>query len=95
MGSLLLHHPWVQFYLVLVGLLGMVFLWDWWRNPPARGDERDRGAPGRHLRPRRWGDWAPQECDPNARRPAARQSGWPPRPGPGRLPPRWRWPPTR
>jgi hypothetical protein len=35
MGTLLLHHPLVQFYLVYVGALLVALIWDYWRNPPA------------------------------------------------------------
>jgi hypothetical protein len=38
MGTLLLHHPWVQFYLLCVGALGVTVLWDYLRHPPATWD---------------------------------------------------------
>jgi hypothetical protein len=33
MGTLLLHNPWVQFYLLYVGALGVVFICDYLCNP--------------------------------------------------------------
>jgi hypothetical protein len=38
MGNLLLHNPWVQFYLVYVGALAVVFVWDSLRNRSAIRD---------------------------------------------------------
>ena len=38
MGTILLHHPWVQFYLLYVGALWGVFIWDYLRNLPAARD---------------------------------------------------------
>ena len=35
MGAILLRHPLVQLYLLYVGVLGVAFLWDYWRNLPA------------------------------------------------------------
>ena len=43
MGNLLLHHPWVQFYLVFVAVLWLGFIWDYWWNPQPTGDG-DRSA---------------------------------------------------
>ena len=48
MGTLLLHNPWVQFYLLYVGALGVVVLWVCLRNPPATLDgARTPPRPGR------------------------------------------------
>jgi hypothetical protein len=33
MGDLLIHHAYVQFYLLLVGVLWVVVLWGWWHDP--------------------------------------------------------------
>jgi hypothetical protein len=38
MGTLLLHSPWVQFYLLYLGALGVGFIWDYLRDPPATRD---------------------------------------------------------
>jgi hypothetical protein len=38
MGTFLLHNPWVQFYLLYVGALSVVFLWDRLRAQPATWD---------------------------------------------------------
>jgi hypothetical protein len=32
MGTLLLHNPWIQFYLLYVGPLGVAFIWDYLRR---------------------------------------------------------------
>jgi hypothetical protein len=45
MGDLLLHHPYVQFYLVFVGALFLLVLWDWLHNP---GAARNRSRPDAH-----------------------------------------------
>ena len=39
MGAILLRHPLVHFYLLSVGVLGVAFLWDYWRNPPGGGHD--------------------------------------------------------
>ena len=38
MGTLLLHNPWVYFYLVYTGALGVAFIWNSLRNRPAAQD---------------------------------------------------------
>jgi hypothetical protein len=38
MVTLLVHDPWVQCYLVLVGTLSIAFIWDYLRNPTATRD---------------------------------------------------------
>ena len=45
MGSLLLHDPWVQFYLLLVGALWIIFIWDYYMGtqPTTRYDARPQG----------------------------------------------------
>jgi hypothetical protein len=57
MGTLLLHNPWVQFYLLFVGALGVVFIWDYWRNPPADREHArtlaNKAAQGKASPPRR------------------------------------------
>jgi hypothetical protein len=58
MRDLLLHNPWVQFYLVDVGALAVVFIWYYTRNLPALQD-RDRTGPNEAAL-----DWA----SPPARR---------------------------
>jgi hypothetical protein len=44
MGALLLHNPWIQFYLVWVGALGIAFIWDYMRGPTAT-EEGSRPPP--------------------------------------------------
>ena len=47
MGPLLLHHPWVQFYVLLVGALWMVVLWnDYLRHRFRLRNHDPRGFPG-------------------------------------------------
>jgi hypothetical protein len=46
MGNLLIHHPWVQVYLLLVGALLLIVFWDHLRHPPPRRTP---------LPPERWG----------------------------------------
>ena len=41
MVTLLVHDPWVQCYLVLVGTLSIAFIWDYLRQP---------GRPGRRQK---------------------------------------------
>jgi hypothetical protein len=62
MGNYLLHHPWVQFYLVVVGALAAAAIWERLCRPPVpeddsparpttdRGPCRDGGV-GRESRP--------------------------------------------
>jgi hypothetical protein len=51
MGDLLLHHPYVQFYLLFVGALLLAVLWDWLRNPwAARNRPRPDRQPHAHER---------------------------------------------
>jgi hypothetical protein len=48
MGSILLHNPGVQLYLLCVGALLIAFLWDYFHRPgPPRPDRR----PVRGMRP--------------------------------------------
>jgi hypothetical protein len=47
MGALLLHNPWIQFYLVWVGALGIAFIWDYMRGPTATED----GTPTSRRKP--------------------------------------------
>ena len=51
MGDLLLHHPYVQFYMLFVGALLLAVLWDWLRNPgAARNRSRPERRPHAHER---------------------------------------------
>jgi hypothetical protein len=60
----LLHNPWVQFYLLLVGALGVTFLWDYRRRSqgiPEVGSLRtSRPATGPHLLAA--AHWNPARC---------------------------------
>jgi hypothetical protein len=38
MANFLLHHPWVQFYLLYVAILFVAFVWDYLRHPRAIQD---------------------------------------------------------
>jgi hypothetical protein len=53
MGTFLLHNTWVHFYLLYVGALSVIFIWDCLRPQPATRDgsrtprnEAAHGAPG-------------------------------------------------
>ena len=66
MGTLLLHNPWVQFYLLYVAALFVACIWDYLRNPPAIQDDsrtprNEWGRPNSrvtrgHLGGKRFGD---------------------------------------
>jgi hypothetical protein len=54
MGNYLLHHAWVQFYLVAVGALATAVIWERLRRPPVSEDDRGPcrdGGVGREARP--------------------------------------------
>ena len=57
MENLLLHHPWVQFYLMFVGVLLAVFLLDYLCDPTADWERAqtppNEAAQGRAAPPRR------------------------------------------
>jgi hypothetical protein len=40
MGVALLHHPWVQFYLLCVSVMWVACIWDYLSGPPGPADER-------------------------------------------------------
>ena len=70
MGSCLLQHPLIHFYLLYVAALFAALVWDYWRNPAAYRDDsrtpRDEvayGAPGQGVEPIRDGrpDFQQQE----------------------------------
>jgi hypothetical protein len=42
MGPLLLHNPWIQFYVLFVGALWIVFLWDYYLRTSRSLEDRAR-----------------------------------------------------
>jgi hypothetical protein len=50
MGTLLLHDPWIQFYLLLLGAFGVAFIGGFLRNPPATRDGARTPADRRRRR---------------------------------------------
>ena len=65
MRDLLLHNPWVQFYLVYVGAWTVVFVWDYFRTPPAIRDS-DWTPPNKAAQ-----DWASPPARPRPQEPCS------------------------
>jgi len=63
MRNILLHNPWVQFYLLYAGALWVVFIWDYLRKPLAKRDG-GRIPTNEAVRWRAWPSFRPRSLEP-------------------------------